>query len=205
MVSISPQLPGALALSVPRRVPSTGQLLVASPLLTEETFAGTVIALLEHDDGSGSLGVVLNRPIDVEVSEVLPGWDAVVDENRVFQGGPVGLDSAIALGVLRQGVMQSSVFRPVGSSWGLVDLDSEPSEVISAMRSVRVFAGYAGWSDGQLQAEIDEGAWYVIDIARDPRVDLCSTEPQQLWSNVMRRQRSDLRLLVHRVDDPDLN
>lgn len=204
-MSLSPQWPGATALAVPRRLPVAGKLLVASPLLTEETFAGTVIALLEHDDGDGSLGVVLNKPIDVEVSEVLPGWDRVVDDNRVFQGGPVGLDSAIALGVLRQGAAQSQVFRPVGSTWGLVDLDSEPEDVIAAMRSVRVFAGYAGWSDGQLQAEIDEGAWYVVDVAPDPRVDLCSTEPQQLWTNVMRRQHSDLRLLLHWVQDPALN
>lgn len=205
LVSISPQLPGATALVTPRRPATAGCLLVASPLLTEETFAGTVIALLEHDDSNGSLGVVLNRPLDVDVADVLPGWDLVVGGQQVFQGGPVGLDSALALGVPRVGVTHSTVLKAVGNSWGLVDLDSDTDDVARDMHEVRVFAGYAGWSAGQLQAELAEGAWYVVDVAADPRIDLCSVNPERLWTQVMRRQSSDLRFLLHWVQDCEQN
>ena len=182
-----------------------GRLLVACPMLSDEPFAGTVVVLLEHDDDSGSLGVVLNRPLDSPVSDVLPEWHDVDNATPMFHGGPVGLESVLALGVLKTGHVAPPRFREVGNRWGLIDLDSEPEVAKASMHSVRIYAGYAGWAEGQLQAEVDEGAWYVVDIASDSREDLFSNEPLKLWNHVMRRQRSDLRLLLHWVRDPDTN
>ena len=79
--------------------PASGRLLVAAPLLTEETFSRTVVYLLEHD-GGGSVGVVVNRPSHTPVGHVLPDWqDAVAEPGVVFSGGPVQQDGALCLGL----------------------------------------------------------------------------------------------------------
>lgn len=77
----------------------SGRLLVASPHLVDPNFHRTVVLLLDHDD-EGAFGVVLNRPLPVEVDAVLPGWQDVVSHpDGLFQGGPVGLDGALGIAV----------------------------------------------------------------------------------------------------------
>jgi putative transcriptional regulator len=204
--SPDPSLPGVDGLHIPRREPVAGDLLLAGPLLTEPTFAGSVIALLEHDE-NGSLGVILNQPSVVAVAAVLPEWGSVVSgEPVLFHGGPVGLDSALAVGVATSGPasVAPSLMRTVAPGWGLVDLDSDLDEVRAHMAAVRIYAGYSGWSAGQLAAEVHEGSWFVIECT-DPIADLCSVESQVLWSRLAGRQHSDLRLLSHRPADPSDN
>lgn len=180
----------------------TGQLLVATPSLRDPTFHRTVVLLLDHGV-DGGLGVVLNRPLDVDVEAVLPPWQPwVTAPGRLFQGGPVSLDSALGLvGVPGDGPEPTGV-RRINGSLGLIDLDTDPVDVVSVLSGVRVFAGYAGWSAGQLEREIEEGSWYVVDSEpRDPFVD----EPEQLWRSVLRRQTGELAFVASFPDDPDLN
>ncbi len=180
----------------------TGQLLVATPALREPTFQRTVILLLDHGD-DGGLGVVLNRPLEVEVSAVLPLWQPFTTApGVVFQGGPVSLDSALGLvGVPGDGPEPPGV-RRINGSLGLVDLDVEPERVVDQLSGLRVFAGYAGWSPGQLEGEVEQGSWYVVDS--EPR-DAFTDRPGSLWRTVLRRQPGDLPLVSTFPDDPDLN
>src|SRR5262249_60386753 len=85
---------------------------------------------------------------------------------------------------------------------GLIDLDPPPQLVAGGIGSFRVFAGYAGWGPGQLQEEIDEGAWYVL--AAQP-ADVFDPEPEQLWRAVLRRSGGALALVATYPDDPSLN
>jgi putative transcriptional regulator len=85
---------------------------------------------------------------------------------------------------------------------GIIDLDT-PREVLApAMTGLRVFAGYSGWSAGQLQAEIDEGSWYVV---RSIPADVLSPHPTRLWQAVLRRQPGELAWLSTRPVEPELN
>jgi putative transcriptional regulator len=180
----------------------TGKLLVATPSLRDPTFHRTVVLLLDHG-ADGGLGVVLNRPLEVDVEAVLPPWQPWTTEPGVlFQGGPVALDSALALaGVPGDGPEPAGVRRLKGSI-GLVDLDSEPEDVVSGLSGLRVFAGYAGWGGGQLEREVAEGSWYVVESeARDAFVG----HPERLWREVLRRQPGDLALVATFPEDPDLN
>lgn len=185
-----------------------GSLLVATPALVDPNFAHTVVLLLDHD-GDGSLGVVLNRPSPVPVSEVLPGWDDVLSGPDVlFQGGPVATDSALAVAGLRAfGSAADDEDDPVGfrrlfGHTGIVDLDT-PAEIITpALGRMRIFAGYAGWGTGQLDAEIEEGSWYVLPS--EP-ADLFADAPEQLWARVLRRQPGELAWLSTMPLDPTLN
>jgi putative transcriptional regulator len=127
----------------------------------------------------------------------------------VFQGGPVAGDSALGLAAL---VLAGSTeateadeplgFRTLYDGMGLIDLDTPPEVLAAGMSALRIFAGYAGWASGQLEAEIATGAWYVVDAVP---ADAFSDRPDQLWRAVLRRQRGDLALVATYPSDPSLN
>src|SRR6478609_6404999 len=149
-----------------------GRLLVATPALGDPHFDRTVVLVLDHDE-NGALGVVINRPTPVLVDEVLPDWSPyVTGEAVLFAGGPVGTDSALALAQLEGGggpEAPTPGFRPLAGAIGLLDLDTPPEILAPGLVGLRVFAGYSGWSTGQLEAEIDADAWFVVAaVAGDP-------------------------------------
>lgn len=179
-----------------------GDLLIATPSLREPTFARTVIALLEHDDENGTVGVVLNRPMSVAVSEVVDAVsDLVTAPSTLFDGGPVAPTTAIALGRVAAGA-EPDGWTYVVPPLVTVDLDHDPSLLAVSVRDMRVFVGYAGWSAGQLVGEIEEGAWYVVDgLPGDPFGD----NPELLWSAVLRRQGWPLSAVAVCPLDPSMN
>lgn len=183
----------------------TGRLLVATPALTDPNFDRAVVLLLDHDE-EGSLGVVLNRPTPLGVVDILEGWAALTGEpGVVFQGGPVSLDSALGVAVVPGGASRESVppgWRRVHGAIGLVDLEAPPELLAPAVGSLRIFAGYAGWGPGQLEDELADGAWYVVES--EPG-DVSSPAPERLWRAVLRRQRSELAMVATYPDDPSLN
>jgi putative transcriptional regulator len=187
--------------------PLGGRLLVATPLLGDPNFRRTVILIVEDEPAEGTLGVVLNRPTEVSVGQVLEPWTALVTgPSVVFKGGPVSPNGALAL-ALACGEDEPLGWRSLdGSSVmsrvGLVDLEAPPELLAGGVCEFRVFAGYAGWGPGQLAAEIDEGAWYVL--AGEP-ADAFFAEPGRLWQAVLRRQGGELAMMATYPDDPALN
>jgi putative transcriptional regulator len=184
-----------------------GRLLAATPLLGDPNFRRTVILIVEDDPEEGTLGVVLNRPTEVPVRQVLEPWtELVTGPSVVFRGGPVSPNSALALALARGGDeplgWRSLDGSPLMSRIGLVDLDAPPELLAEWISSLRVFAGYAGWGAGQLRAEIEEGAWYVL--FGEP-ADAFFPEPERLWPAVLRRQGGDLAFVATYPDDPVLN
>ncbi|MEE1937864.1 YqgE/AlgH family protein [Streptomyces sp. TRM 70361] len=179
----------------------TGRLLVATPALTDPNFDRAVVLLLDHDE-EGSLGIVLNRPTPVDVGDVLEPWAALAGEpGVVFQGGPVSLDAALGVAVI-PGAEGPLGWRRVHGAIGLVDLEAPPELLAAELGSLRIFAGYAGWGPGQLESELEEGAWYVVES--EPG-DVYAPDPQRLWRSVLRRQRSELAMVATYPDDPSLN
>ncbi|MFE3324546.1 YqgE/AlgH family protein [Streptomyces sp. NPDC059176] len=179
----------------------TGRLLVATPALADPNFDRAVVLLLDHDD-EGSLGVILNRPTPVGVVDILEPWAGLAGEpGVVFQGGPVSLDSALGVAVI-PGDEGPLGWRRVYGAIGLVDLEAPPELLAAALGSLRIFAGYAGWGPGQLEDELTEGAWYVVES--EPG-DVSSPRPEALWRAVLRRQRSELAMVATYPDDPSLN
>jgi putative transcriptional regulator len=123
-----------------------GRLLVATPDLADPNFSRTVVLMLEHGD-EGALGVVLNRPIDLSVAEVLPDWVHLISAPAcLFVGGPVAPTAVIGLG---RG--DGPVFQPLFDGLGTLDLDLDPAAYAPTMAGLRVFVGYAGWGPGQLE------------------------------------------------------
>ena len=179
-----------------------GRLLVATPALREPTFAQTVILLLEHSAETGALGVVVNRASDTGVAEVVPAVaDLVSDPPVLFQGGPVSLTTAIALGLAAPGA-EADGWAPLVLPLVTVDLDHDPAMLATSLRALRVFVGYAGWSAGQLEREIEEGSWYVVESLP---ADAFARDPNRVRSDVLRRQGWPLAAAAHAPLDPSLN
>ncbi len=162
-----------------RYLPAAGMLLVASSDLRDPHFRRTVVYLVAHGE-EGSAGLVLNRRTETAVHSVLPDWAVhVARPQAVYAGGPVQPSGAMCLGVSRGGYFpgEGSGLVRVAGRVVLVDLDSEPAIAAATLSGVRVFAGHAGWGEGQLAAEIAEGAWFVVpglddDVLTGPMVDL---------------------------------
>jgi putative AlgH/UPF0301 family transcriptional regulator len=179
-----------------------GSLLVAMPSLADPTFAGTVVYVLDHSD-TGTLGVVLGRPSAVEIRDVLPGWyDLAVDPAVFHVGGPCETDTALCL-ALTDAAVPAEGLRRVAGRLHLVDLDAEPSLVADELAGLRVFAGYAGWSPGQLAAEVAEGSWACVP-GRPEDVVSRAAGPE-LWRSVMGRQTGRLAVLSTAPADPTAN
>ncbi len=183
-----------------------GDLLVATPSLLDPNFERTVVLVLDLDE-NGALGVVLNRPSTVEVREILPDWTAVARAPEVlFQGGPVSTDSALAVGASMGHGIDPSVepvgFRRLYDDVGIVDLDTPTEVVAPALTGMRIFAGYAGWGEEQLEAEIRSGSWYVVPS--EPS-DLFGDDPLGLWMRVLRRQPGELAWVSTQPADPTMN
>lgn len=180
----------------------TGQLLVATPALKDPNFDRTVVLLVAHEAG-GALGVVLNRATEVPVSEVLGNWGTMAREPAVlFEGGPVQPESAICLARMRPEARKVRGFHPVSGSVGTVDLSVDPETLQDSLVGIRVFAGYSGWSAGQLEDEISSGSWFVFDALPG---DAFVERPEDLWSMVLRRQGGILAAVAHFPPDVALN
>ncbi len=181
-----------------------GRLLIASPALADPNFDHTIVLMVEHGD-EGALGLVLNRPSDTPVGELLPAWGLdAAEPGVVFLGGPVSPDSAIGLAFAGNGAPAESPegWIPLLGGLGTVDLTRDPADVRPPVRALRVFAGYAGWAGGQLESELDAGGWFVVDAELD---DALTREPDQLWRSVLRRQRGSLSWLANFPLDPATN
>lgn len=169
-----------------------GRLLVASPLLVEPVFRKTVILLLEDND-DGAFGVVLNRESEETVEDHLPDWGRfAAGSGRIHLGGPVEPAVGIALAPVRPG--EEATLPGLRT----VDLEVDPDP---GMTSVRIYSGYSGWAPGQLDAELEEGSWYVIAAFPDDPFD----DPVGQWERVLRRQPGLLAMLATFPDDPEMN
>ena len=175
------------------------RLLVATPELVESNFHRSVVLVLEHND-DGALGVVLNRPRLVGGAEVVPQWaDRLAFPSRLHSGGPVSEDSVIGLALGPAGGIDG--LSPLLGQLGVVDLHRSPEE-LPDVEPVRLFAGYSGWSAGQLDAELLAGGWIVVDALPE---DALTPSPEELWQAVLGRQPGLLGHLAGYPDDPRLN
>lgn len=182
-----------------------GRLLVATPLIGDPNFERTVVLLVAHGP-DGAFGVVINRPSDLPVAEVLPSWvDTVSAPGVLFVGGPVGGEAVIGLGRCAPGPRpadRDTGFSPVVGDYGTVDLHRPPPPGVEGYLSVRLFAGSAGWAPGQLEDELADGAWWAVDAEAG---DLTTSDPAGLWRRVLRRQPGEVAWFANHPQDPSDN
>ena len=177
-----------------------GQLLLDSGQLSGSFFQRTVVLVCQHD-AEGAFGLVLNRDSGNKLGEmVVADLPETLKDEELYLGGPVQL-SALSY-------LHSDSFLPEANVIPNLDLghslDSlvEIGESFSPGKKVKLFAGYAGWSPGQLEEEMKRKAWLVHPATVDLVFD---TEPEDLWQSVLRQKGGKYRLLAQMPEDVSLN
>jgi putative transcriptional regulator len=175
-----------------------GHLLIAGPALVDPNFRRAVVLVGEHS-ADGALGVILNRALAATVDETVPELAVLVDGvEAIHDGGPV---QPSAIVVLADFVEPERAGALVLDSVGFLPSEVDP-DTLGELRRARVFAGYAGWGPGQLDGELAEGSWIVEPALPD---DVFTSDPDQLWSDVLRRKGGPFGVLALMPPDPSLN
>jgi putative transcriptional regulator len=176
----------------------SGQLLLASPTLMDPNFRRAVVLIGVHSE-EGAMGVVLNRPSEVTVGEAVPALEQVLEEREpVYVGGPVQPSSIVFLAEFLDPTPAGLL---VLGRIGFPAPDADIDELTEATARGRVFAGYAGWGEGQLDAEVDQGDWIAHSVVPD---DVFTEAPEELWSNVLTRKGGSYALIARMPPDPNL-
>jgi putative transcriptional regulator len=175
-----------------------GQLLISAGGLFDANFRQTVVLIGSHD-ARGAVGVIVNRPLEVTVHDAIPTLSALVrGGDALYEGGPVETDQAVVLvDAVDDGLLDVPVFGSVGFVTGDV-----PLEVGAAVRRARVFLGHAGWGPGQLEDELDAGAWIVEPALVE---DVFTTEPRTLWRRLLERKGPPFDAAARIPFDPRTN
>lgn len=174
-----------------------GKLLVSSPALIDPNFRKTVV-LIAHHDTDGAMGLVLSRPSDVPAVEAVPALDGLPGADEpVFVGGPVQPEAFMVLAEFDDVAKAAA---PIIDGLGFMPADAEPDDL--TIRRMRLFAGYSGWGSGQLEAELDEDSWIVVDALPD---DAFADDPDELWRAVLHRKGGEFSLMENMPFDPGLN
>ncbi|MDQ3116948.1 MAG: YqgE/AlgH family protein [Verrucomicrobiota bacterium] len=174
----------------------TGQLLVAHPNMLDPNFRRSVLFISAHDAEEGAMGVIINRPLDKQVSELLtdPAPGALADV-PVFLGGPVGTNQLMFAAFDWTG-------RDLLSLNQHVALDEATQLAEQDRSAIRAFVGYAGWTAGQLENELRQNAWV---LQKPDRAALKPERLPRLWFEIMRNLGPWFKMLSAAPDDPSLN
>ncbi len=163
--------------------PATGQLLIAAEPGNGGYFDRAVILIVEHNH-TGTLGVVLNNPSELEVPPSLTQWEPLLTPPAVpFEGGPVSEQAVIALAQLASRDDSPPGWKPLFDDVGLVDLDAPIEVVDGAFAHMRMFIAFSGWEAGQLEGELIRGLWFRTSARAEEIFGL----PDDLWRRVLRR------------------
>ncbi|HXY73128.1 MAG TPA: YqgE/AlgH family protein [Actinomycetota bacterium] len=174
-----------------------GQLLVAGPALWDPNFRRSVVLIGHHDD-EGAVGVVLNRASEVSVLDAAPSLSELAGPGAMlFLGGPVQTEAAVVVADFAQ--PERAGLLALGSIGFLV---GEDPDAAGGIQRARVFAGYAGWGPGQLEAELEEESWIVEPALPS---DVFTDRPALLWADVLRRKGSAYEIIALMPEDPSLN
>ncbi len=167
--------------------------------MVDPNFDGTVVLICTHD-AEGTVGLTLNRPLDVPVEQILPDAAFVHDaEVPLLWGGPVGQD---CLHVLSGPDGDADTVLPVlpgvhfGGGMELV------RRIFQKQGQLRFFLGYSGWAPGQLQEELDAEAWYVVPGDAE---EVWTTDWRLMWERLMAKKNPSWNWMREIPENPDVN
>jgi len=174
-----------------------GSLLVAHPNMMDPNFRRTVLFVSEHQPGEGALGVIINRPLDRRVAELVSGAPpAGFADVPVLLGGPVGKNQLMFAAFEWQKGAGLKLHHNIALDEG------SDAQGHKNLLTVCAFVGYAGWGAGQLESEVKQKAW-VVHKANPSLLKLDGLP--NLWFDIMRTLGPWYKMLAAAPDDPSLN
>jgi putative transcriptional regulator len=171
-----------------------GRLLVASRDLGDPNFAKTVILLVRYDEDKGAVGLVINKRTDVPVSRVFQDLkEAGGRHDPVYIGGPVELNTVMAL--LKSASKPEGASKVFGDVYLISDKDLLTRTLASSAEATgfHVYVGYAGWGAGQLEHEVNLGAWHIMPA---DAATVFHADPDSLWPRLIRRTETQIASLL---------
>jgi len=182
------------------RVAKKGRILVSEPFLNDTYFRRSVVLLTEHSK-EGSVGFVLNKPVELSVSGILKDFPEI--DASVSIGGPVNTNTVHYIHTL--GVLIPNSVQVMKNLWWGGDFDTIKELIIQGKirkNNIRFFLGYAGWSPNQLENELSENAWVVTEL--DARTIMKSGD-LNLWQDTLTNLGDKYRTWVNFPENPGLN
>ncbi len=175
---------------------AVGRLLVAGRDLGDPNFSKTVILLVHYNEDQGTVGLVINKRTDVTISKVFHDLKEASGRNDlVYIGGPVQLDSVLAL--LKSSSKPEGANRVFGDVYLISSKDLLARTMASRAEAAvfHTYIGYAGWSAGQLEHEVELGAWHVMPADAGT---VFHSDPDAVWEHLIRRTETQIaRLLIY--------
>lgn len=161
-----------------------GKILVAVPELGDSNFAETVVLLTDYNE-EGAMGIILNRPTRIKLSELLSRLESVEQrDDPIFEGGPVERSEFLLLvRSLKPPEASQLIFGDVYLSSSADLLRRLAKESARHNAPFRVYSGYAGWAAGQLEAEVEAHAWYILPSTA---ATVFAARPEDLWEQLIR-------------------
>ena len=173
-----------------------GSLLIAHPNMLDPNFRRTVLFISAHDPNNGALGVIINRPLEKYVADVMTETPpAGLADVPVFLGGPVGKDQLMFAAF----EWQKGAGLSLNHNAGLEHANDSGQD---QRPPIYAYVGYAGWEGGQLEAELKQKAWLV---EKPSRSILRFDRLPQLWFDIVRGLGPWYKMLAAAPDDPSLN
>lgn len=180
--------------------PAKGRVLLSYPIMNDPFFKRTVILLCEHNE-EGSFGFVLNKYLDIELSDLVEDFPEV--PGKIGMGGPVQTSNLYYLHTLGDIVSESMEVIPGLYMGGDFEgLQRAVKNKTIQEGSVRFFVGYSGWSANQLEDELSENSWLITKASAKV---LMNTNDDNLWINILKGMGSKYAVLVNMPEDPSLN
>lgn len=180
--------------------PAKGKILISEPFLGDYYFKRSVVLLAEHNN-EGSFGLIINKPVDIQLSDVLkdfPQFDA-----QVYLGGPVDTDSLYFIHTLGSQV-ENSMEISKGLFWG-GDIEQVKEMILLGKihpSDIKFFVGYSGWVSQQLDGELARNSWLVANIKAKTVME---SDPEKLWDSVLKTLGGDYSYWTNFPSDPAMN
>jgi len=160
-----------------------GVFLVAAPDTGGPYFSNSVVLLLEYDH-TGAFGVIVNRPTDIPLAQIVPDIKGIENlKGNMFLGGPVAINHPLML--LWTDKKPGKAYNSVLDGVYYITEHKYMLDIIEQMKpddTVRVYAGYAGWHPGQLESEVERGGWVVLKA--DPYT-VFDKNPDTIWNGLI--------------------
>ena len=181
-------------------IPVKGKALIAEPFLQDSYFKRSVVLLTEHND-EGSLGFVLNNPIDFRIEEILKDFPPI--DSLISIGGPVRTDTIHYIHTVGHMIPDcQEVLSDVYWGGNLDLIRAGVKEGWITAHQIRFFVGYASWYPGQLAKEIDENSWLVTDI---DQLDVMHGNDFRLWESILMKEEERYKMWTRYPEDPMWN
>ena len=178
-----------------------GKILISEPYLGDSNFERSVVLLCEHND-SGAFGFMLNKATSLTINSVME--NQLSFEQDLFIGGPVSQDSLFFIIRQEKPILNDSVHIKDDLYWG-GDFEQlkkliEQGEI--EQQNCRFFLGYSGWSEDQLEEEIEQHSWIISEIST---LEIFENDPDKMWQNVLKSMGGKYKALSNYPIDPRLN